>query len=360
MKTTTYAHLSKKNLLSNINIFKNLAKNSQIIAMIKANAYGHGLRTVALSIEPYVSMLGVARIEEALALRKVHIKIPILLMEGVFDKEEFFQAESQNFQVVLHNDEQINWLKQVSLKNPINIWLKINTGMGRLGFEADLAQEIFSFLLNNSQVKKPIGIMSHLACAHDQNHPLNKQQFENFINFTKDKTALKSINNSPGVINFSEFNYDFIRPGLGLYGACPVNHKNAKDLKLKPVMTLKAKIIAIHQMKKGTFIGYGARFICPKDMRVGVLAIGYGDGYPRTAKDGTPMLINDTICQLIGKVSMDMLTVDLSKAPNAKVGDFATLWGEGLPIDDVAPYTQNCAYDLFCGIQNRVIFEWVE
>lgn len=352
------ATLSTENLLHNLEVVKTKAHGTKIIAMIKANGYGHGLRSVALRLEQKVYSLGVASVEEALALRKVGVKIPITLMSGAFEPDDLLVASCQNFHTIVHNQCQIDWLQRLKLPVPLNIWLKIDTGMGRLGFNLKEAQQAYSHLAHNSQIQQPIGIMSHLACADEINNPINLQQINEFNKFTQGLPGLKSLANSAVIFNFNNSIYDIVRPGLALYGISPVNNKSATELGLKPVMTLQTRLIEVRIAKKGDHIGYGARFICPEDMPIGIIAMGYGDGYPRTARDGTPVLVNSTRCQLVGRVSMDMATIDLRNAADAKIGDPVVLWGDQLPLEEVAKFTDNIPYDIISAVQQRVKFYW--
>lgn len=358
MSRTAIAILSTENLLHNLSVIKKHAPRSKIIAMVKANAYGHGLRSVASRLQKQVDMLGVACIDEAIALRKIGITIPILLAEGVFEPNELLIASVEGFHVVFHQEAQMKWLEKTSLPLPLNAWLKINTGMGRLGFNLEEAQKNYTTLKADKRIVQPVRIMSHFACADDGEHELNKKQSDAFEKFVADKGSKLSISNSAAVFNFPERVYDYIRPGIALYGASPFNDKSAADLNLKPVMTLQSTLIAVHHMKKGSSIGYGARYVCPEDMPVGVVAFGYGDGYPLTAQDGTPILVNNKRCALAGRISMDMLTVDLRGCPTATVGDPVVLWGEGLSVNELTSYTGHHVWSILTGVQNRVKFLW--
>lgn len=358
MSRAAIAVLSTENLLHNLSIIKQNASNSQVIAMVKANAYGHGLRSVALRLEKHVYSLGVSSIEEALALRRAGVKSPITLMEGVFGPDELLIASCQNFHVVFHENRQLTWLLQSTLPLLLKVWLKIDTGMGRLGFSPHDAKEAYQRLSKSQNVVQPVNLLSHLACADNLEYHLNQQQMKIFKEFVKDLSGLKSLANSAGIFGFPDAHYDIIRPGIALYGVSPFSHVHGSELGLKPVMTLQTELIAVRNLQKGSSIGYGGRFICPEDMPIGVIAIGYGDGYPRTAQDGTPILVNNVRCQIVGRVSMDMATIDLRACPEAKVGDPVILWGEKLPIEDVAVFTSHIPYDLLCGIQSRVKFHW--
>jgi alanine racemase len=358
MSRATLAILSTENLLHNLQVIKSHAPHAQVIAMIKANAYGHGLRSTALGLEKHVFSFGVASVDEAVALRRVGIKIPITLMEGVFEPDELLVAACENFHVVFHDKTQIQWLNKLSLPLQLTAWLKIDTGMGRLGFTPKHADDAYAALSSHAQVKQPIGIMSHFACADEINHPLNAIQINNFSQFIVNKKGPKSFCNSAAVFSFVDQQYDVVRPGLALYGVSPFNHISAENLNLKPVMTLQTRLIAVRQVQQQSTIGYGARFSCPRDMLIGVIAIGYGDGYPRSAQDGTPVLVNGVRCSLVGRISMDMLTIDLQACPQAQVNDPVILWGNDLPIEEVAQHTNQCPYDMLTAVQSRVKFHW--
>lgn len=361
MSRTAIVTLSAENLLRNLSIIKQQAPNSKIIAMVKANAYGHGLRSVALRIANHVDMLGVASIDEAVALRKVGVKTAIMLAEGVFEPSELIVAAEEAFHVVFHNEEQLKWLGATSINKPVYSWLKVDSGMGRLGFNLDEACHYYQQLVQSSKTAKPVRLMSHFACADEYAHPLNQLQLDRFAKLSGRLNAESSFANSAAIFHFPESHYHYVRPGLALYGAFYSDAKGcARPLGLKPVMTVKSSIIAVRHMQKGSPLGYGARFICPEDMLVGIVAFGYGDGYPRSARDGTPILVNNTRCQLIGRVSMDMLAVDLRPCPDAIIGDPVILWGESLPVEEVASYTAHIAYDLLTCVQHRVRYEWTD
>lgn len=358
MTRAAIATLSTENLLHNLSVIKQRASKSKIIAMVKANGYGHGLRSVSQRLERHVYSFGVASIDEALALRNAGIKIPITLMEGVFEPDELLIASCQNFHVVIHDETQLNWLLNTKLHAKLNVWLKVDTGMGRLGLEISKVDEIHNMLKNCKKVHLPIGLMSHLACADEVEHTLNRVQIERFKQLTPFFEGLKSLANSAAIFSFNESHFDVIRPGLAIFGISPFKNVTAAELNLKSVMNLQTRLIAVKKIAKGSTIGYGAHFECPEDMTIGVVAMGYGDGYPRTACNGTPVIVNDVRCQLVGRVSMDMMTIDLRNNLSAKIGDLVTLWGNDLPLEEVAKHTSNITYDIICAIQNRVKFHW--
>jgi alanine racemase len=356
------ALISGKNLLHNISTLQNLAPNSKLMVMVKANAYGHGIYEVSNYLEKNLDKklfaLGVARIDEAILLRNKGIKVPILLAEGVFERDDLLIAAKENFLVIFHNSQQLNWLENANLPNQINVWLKINTGMNRLGFSLNEAKNAYEVLLNNQNIIKPIVVASHFACADDLKNQLNNLQINEFQKFTNNLPILKSLNNSAAIFNFPQTNFDIIRAGISIYGASPVQDKTADQLNLKPVMTLQSKIIAIHNLQAGETVGYGARFKCQENTKIAIIAAGYGDGYSRTIQDGAPVLINNIKCQIAGRISMDMISVNLKNCPNAKIGDSVILWGEDLPVEEVAKFSSCISYDLFCGVQKRVKYVW--
>jgi alanine racemase len=360
MARKTLCTLSTANLLHNLGVIKSKAPKSKIMAMVKANGYGHGIRSVAQRLQGAIDALGVASIDEALALRQAKVETPITLAEGVFAPEELQLASERGFSVVFHSDHQIEWLQQIKLPAKLNAWIKINTGMGRLGFSPEAAEQALKTLSESASIVQPIGVMSHFACADEPDHPMNAKQIEAFRAFTKKHQGPKSFCNSAAIFAFPEEQYDWVRPGLALYGASPLAGKSAASLGLKPVMTFKTELIAIQNFKRGEAVGYGAGFVCPEDMPVGIASVGYGDGYPRIVREGASVLVGEERCSLIGRIAMDMAAVDLRFCAAAVVGEKVTLWGDELPVEDLAAYSDRVAYDLLTGIQNRVRFEWKE
>ncbi len=360
MSRTALAILSTENLLHNIATIRTHASHSQIVAMVKANAYGHGLRSTSLRLQNHVDLLGVSSIDEALALRKVGVKIPILLAEGVFEPRELLIAAAEKFVVTFHTATQFEWLSTTLMPRPIDACLKIDTGVGRLGFSPEEAPHYYHLLHNTSSVKKPLTIMSHFACADLPDHPLNRTQQEKINALTVKMPAQYSVCNSAALFTMPTLHYDYVRPGLALYGISPFADRSAAALGLKPVMTMRSTLIAVTMKAKGSSLGYGTRYMCPEKMPVGVVAFGYGDGYPLSAKDGTPIMVNNKRCTIAGRVSMDMLMVDLRNCPDAQVGSQVTLWGEGLPLEEVVPHTHSIPWEILTSVQHRVQFLWTQ
>jgi alanine racemase len=340
-------------LRHNYAFLRSYCPSQSLLAMIKANAYGHGMINIARAL-PQMDGFGVACVEEAIWLRQSGVTNQIVLMPGFTDAEELSLCDQWGLAAVVHEFHQLDLLERVILVNPLKVWLKIDTGMHRLGFLPEHWLLAYERLIKNPQVAKPLILMTHLACADDENSSSMQEQFERFKSLVDARDGLWSIANSAAILRDTSLHGDWVRPGLMLYGVSPFSHSTGLSLGLKPVMTLKAKLIARHEYAEGSYIGYGATYRCPKAMQVGVVAIGYGDGYPWHAKTGTPVLIRGQRCSLIGRVSMDMITVDLSQCPEAAIGDMVTLWGEDLPIESVAVCAQTIPYQLFCNLTSRV------
>lgn len=358
MSRPTRAIINHSHLIHNLHIIKQ-STPAKIMAMVKANAYGHGIVNIAKILDLHVDSIGVASIDEALELRESGIQGDITLIEGVFTPKDLTLAAKNDLTVIFHSATQVEWVNNIELSNPLRGWLKVNTGMCRLGFPKNEALSQLDTLSKSKNIISPVGIMSHFACADEKDHPKNQEQIGNFQNIIANHNGPKSICNSAAIFNFPKHHYDLVRPGLALYGASPLVNVTPDMLNLKPVMTLQTELIAIHNLKAGDAVGYGSTYQCTHPMKVGVVAIGYGDGYPRNAKTGTPTLINGKRCPIVGRVSMDMLTVDLSNSPTSKIGDTVTLWGEGLPVEEIAPYTGHISYDLLTLLQQRVKYRFI-
>jgi alanine racemase len=342
-------------LKQNLKHIKILAPQSFVMAVVKANAYGHGIEHIAKTML-LADAFGVACLEEAMALQALGVKKPIVILSAVFSDELSIIAQ-HGFALVVHNDYQLKHLKKIKLPKPLKVWLKVDTGMHRLGFAPEKIATIYLQLKQNPNIEKDLVLMTHFAKADDlskEGRAYTEGQILRFYQSTQKLEGLKSLANSAGILHWPQSHADWIRPGLMLYGVAASPYCTAKALKLKPVMTLEARLISIQNFKKGATIGYGGTWKCPVDMPVGIVGIGYGDGYPRYAQNGTPVLIHGMRCPLIGRVSMDMLNVDLRSCPKAKVGDKAVLWGEKLPIEEIAQHANTIPYELLCGITRRV------
>lgn len=341
------------------------AAKSYVLAVIKSNAYGHGLIRVAMALDG-ADAFAVARREEADQLRSAGISKSIVILEGVQDAESLVAASKQSYEIVVHSEDQLDLLcNATALNKPVRIWLKLDTGMHRLGFSLLSFSRVWQRLQDCKAVADDIRLMTHLACADDLNNSATNQQLALFQKTTQGIEAERSVANSAAILAWpetflaeksTESNQAWVRPGIMLYGISPFKDKTASELDLQPVMTLSSTLIAVNQCKSGDVIGYGGTWTCPEDMPVGVVAAGYGDGYPRHIDNGTPILVNGERVPIVGRVSMDMITIDLRNQPQAKTGDSVTLWGGDLPVEEIAQHANTIAYELLCQVTSRVEF----
>ncbi len=348
-------------LLHNARTAREYAPNSKLIAVIKANAYGHGAVQVAriLEAEAEVDAFAVARLDEALSLRDAGIKKKILVLQGFTQIEELTIFHEHQLDAVVHSEYQIEYLENSQINASLSVWLKIDTGMNRLGVQPAQFKLLLTRLRECRSVADEVKFMTHFANADDRQDRKTQQQESCFIETINDETGQKSAANSAAIIAFPVAHYDWNRAGLMLYGASPILDESAQVLGLKPVMNFYARVIAVQQLQKGDAVGYGGSWIAPKNMCLAVVSAGYGDGYPRAAKSGTPVIINNQQASLAGRVSMDMLTVDLTGCNDINIGDKVTLWGDGLPINEIAQSAGTIPYTLMCGITARVRRVWL-
>jgi len=332
---------------------KSLAPNSKAIAILKADAYGHGAIKVAKELSEVADAYGVACIDEAIELLSSGIdRTPILLLEGIFEKSELILVAKHGLIVTVCNSIQLQWLLDADLKKPIDVFVKYDSGMGRLGFQ----EESFIQAINLLEESKNVGeiiLMTHFSSADEPESTLTKKQIRNFDNTLYAEKYPGSLANSAAILHWGESHRDYVRPGIMLYGSSPMSDAKYQK-KLIPAMTLSSVLISIKNLKKGQGVGYGARFICPHDMQIGVVAIGYADGYSRHAKDGTPVYINGTRSKVVGRVSMDMTTIDLTGVQNPKIGDRVELFGDNISINEVAKYCNTISYEILSKITKRV------
>ncbi|MGB1262078.1 MAG: alanine racemase [Cognaticolwellia sp.] len=345
-------------LSDNYRLIQALSPNSKILAVLKANGYGHGLERIAKAL-PDADAFGVARIDEALALRDAGITKPIVLLEGFFAEQDIATLAQHNLDTIVHNQQQLDAIVNAQLDTPLNVWLKIDTGMHRLGIDPEQLVDFHQALTQSKNVQQPIVLMSHLACADEENNPATAKQIALFDQLTTDLPLEKSLANSAGTLLWPDSHYQWLRPGLLLYGVSPLPPKQRVD-GIAPVMTLQSSLIAVRNIAAGETVGYGGTWQSKVATTIGVVAIGYGDGYPRHAPNGTPVLINGRRVPLIGRVSMDMITVDLGQHSQEQVGDIATLWGKGLAVEEVAEFATTIPYELLCNITRRVQIQLAE
>jgi alanine racemase len=348
------AIIDRDALAHNLSRVRALAPHSRVYAAVKADGYGHGAVTVAGALAT-ADGFAVSSLDEALQLRWAGIDKPVAMLSQQLDATVCEQAGEYGLEPVVFHETQIEALERY-VGPALKIWVKLDSGMHRLGFAPDRVDAIVTRLAALERIEIN-GWLTHLACADDPSRPETQAQLDVFAQVTAGRPGLRSIANSAGVLGWPAAHADVVRPGIMLYGSSPMSDRDASSYDLKPAMHLSAPLIARNPIAAGETIGYGATWRTPEAMDIGVIGIGYGDGYPRHAPSGTPVLIDGVRVPLVGRVSMDMITVDLRNAPNAKVGDRATLWGCGLDPDEVARHADTIAYELFCRLTPRVRFE---
>lgn len=337
-------------LKNNFAVARRHAGSAATLAVVKANAYGHGLLRVARGLAE-ADGFGLLELDDAVRLRDAGFRQRILLLEGFFRADELPEIVHHGFTVMVHNREQLEMLKALSADRNLDVFLKFNTGMNRLGFPAADARSVLDQASALPCVGKII-LATHFSDAEGVDGiAAQMREFETCI---AHPGHLRSLANSAALLRFPEARGDWVRPGLMLYGASPLQNSSALDLALKPVMTLKSEIIAVQQVKAGDTVGYGRLFSADRDTRIGVIACGYADGYPRHAANGVPVLVGGVRVPIAGRVSMDMLCVDLSNVPHAGIGTPAVLWGQGLSVEEVAAACGTVSYELMCALASRV------
>ena len=356
MKAAT-ALINSQALRHNLQVVREQAPTAKVVAVVKANAYGHGLLAVAKTLKE-ADAYAVARVEEALTLRSGGIVKPVILLEGFFSADDLPVLAANNLQTAVHSWEQLAALEQAELPQPIRAWVKFDTGMHRLGVRPEEAEAFLQRLANCKNVIQPFNAMTHFSCADELENPATQEQIALFKALTEGLAGEFALSNSAGVLAWKEAHADWVRPGIMLYGISPFVDRVGADHGQLPVMTLKSTLIAVRRAKAGEKVGYSANWTTPRDTWLGVVAMGYGDGYPRMAPNGTPVLINGRLVPTAGRVSMDMMTVDLGPDAVDKVGDEATLWGEGLPVEQVANYVGTIPYELITKLTPRILMEF--
>jgi len=355
------AHIHLSALTHNYNVARQHAGSAKVWAVVKANAYGHGLHN-AVQAFAHADGLALVEVDNAIKLRELGWTKPILLLEGFFHGDDLHTVQQHRFDIAVHCNEQIELLEQAKLSvdgspSIIKVHLKINGGMNRLGFKPDAVAAAYQRLSAIAAVKV-VDLTMHFANADDE-HNARLPMAEQMRRFELAKASLGDINLEASVSNSAanllkhDLPNSWVRAGIMIYGASPLP-ASAAELDLLPAMTLRSELIAIQEIAAGEAVGYGSRFVAPKPMRIGVIACGYADGYPRHAVDGTPILVNGVRAALVGRVSMDMITVDVTDISDAKVGSEVIMWGQGLPIDEVAQSSGTIGYELMCAITGRV------
>jgi len=353
MIPAAYAVLNTEAVAHNLAVARRHAPAAKLMAVIKANGYGHGLLRIAGALAG-VDAFAVARGDEGIRLRNAGFIQPITVLEGFRNGEELDAFLQQGLDTVVHSFQQLEILEARKETEQLGVWLKIDTGMNRLGFRPADVAGVYQRLRQCRIIQGPIRFMTHLANADDKADTKTPQQIALFNATLEDFPGERSIANSAGVLGWQEALADWVRPGVMLYGISPFPELTGKALGLKPVMGLYSQLIAVKPVHKGETVGYSGTWHCPEATRLGVVAVGYGDGYPRYAKAGTPVRVNGRRVPLIGRVSMDMITVDLASQPDAKPGDLVTLWNDELPVEEIAHCADTIPYTLVCGITQRV------
>ncbi len=352
MARPLYAQVNLAALERNLGAVRARAPGAQVLAVVKANAYGHGLERVLPALAE-ADGLALLELDAALRLRALRYTRRILLLEGFFDERELPEIAARRLATVVHDVDQVRMVETAKLERPVEVFVKVNTGMNRLGLPPAAVKPVVERLAQCDNVAT-LRLMTHFARA-DEPDGVQEQRAV----FEAACTGLpyqRSLANSAGVVRYAEVGGEVVRPGIMLYGATPFAHDSAERIGVQPVMTLRSELIAVQDLAEGARVGYGGTYVASAPHRLGVVAGGYADGYPRHAKNGTPVLVCGKRVKLAGRVSMDMITVDLTGVPEARVGSPVVLWGEGLPVDDVAFAAGTVGYELLCAVAPRVPF----
>jgi alanine racemase len=343
-------------LRHNLSVIRARAGRAKVIAVVKANAYGHGLVSTALALRE-ADALAVARLEEALALRAAGIEGRILLLQGVFSSAQLEDAAHERLDLVVHDGAQLELLEQAGGADRFALWIKIDSGMHRLGFAPAEFAAALARIRRLTPAPRELRLLTHLACANERDRGATEAQLECLRALTRGLDFEVSIANSAGLFDDVTLGCQWARPGIALYGASPFEDCTAAALGLRPVMTLCTAVIAVRRVARGESVGYGAAWVAPRDALIATVAAGYGDGVHRSLPSGTPVLVGGERAPLVGRVSMDMLTVDVSGLAGVRVGTPVVLWGEGLPVEEVARHAATIPYELLCRVSQRVPLE---
>lgn len=346
-------HLSA--LRANLARVRMLASGAKVMAVVKADGYGHGLERVARALAD-ADAFGVASIADGERIRAIGLRNRVVVLSGIDEPSDLGDMRRLGLEPVVHHDSQITWLQADRDPRPLTVWLKLDTGMHRLGFPPERAAEIHARLRALSQIGDRICLMTHFARSDEFGVDATSRQFEVFGTSVGLLSGERSLANSAAILGWPLTHGDWVRAGGVLYGVSAVAGKTGVDFGFEPAMTLTARLIAINTVRKGETIGYGGTWTCPDDMPIGVVAIGYGDGYPRHAGAGTPVLLRGRRAGVVGRVSMDLITIDLRDHPEARVGDEVVLWGRDLPVETIGECADTIGYELICGMTRRVDF----
>lgn len=366
MTFSARARINLSAVQHNLNIIRSIEPAARVMAVIKGNAYGHGMLETATALAD-VDAFAVARISEAAQLREAGCQHPLVLLGGVVAESDLDLAASLGISLCVHNQKHIEWLEN-SASGAFDVWLKIDTGMHRLGFDPKVADKAITRLNDCSAVKK-LSLMTHFANADNPHDEMTERQIKQFAAFTNDFNGDISVANSGGLLGFarnlqqlslaSREGRVWVRPGIALFGVSPIEGSLGWELGLKPAMNFESTLIAIKTIRAGQTVGYGGAWQAPRDTIIGVIAVGYGDGYACHMQTGAPMLINSREVHVVGAISMDLTTVDLGPNAQDKIGARVLLWGDALPVERVAKLVRTAPYQLITGLTHRekAVFE---
>jgi alanine racemase len=352
---TTVATIHLGALRRNLARVREHARGAKVMAVVKADGYGHGLERVARALAD-ADAFGVAAIGDGLRLRAAGIRNRIVVLSGPDEAADLAEFRRLQLEAVIHHESQVAWLEADRDVKPLRVWLKIDTGMHRLGIAPERVAAVHGRLCASRGVDPHIALMTHFAASDEFENAKTTDQIARFETATAGLGGDRALANSAAVLGWPHANGDWVRVGGLLYGLSVIEGKTGVDLGFEPAMTLSTKLISVNRIQRGERIGYAASWECPEDMNIGVAAIGYGDGYPRSARSGTPSLVNGIRAPIVGRVSMDLITIDLRNVPNATVGDRVVLWGKDLPVEEIAAHAGTISYDLTCGMTKRVLF----
>ncbi len=357
MSRATVATIHLGALRHNLARLKELAAPAKVMAVVKADAYGHGLERVARALDSEAEAFAVAALGDGLRLRAAGHRQRIVVLSGPDSAHDIAEMQRLQLEATVHHESQLQWLDHASLsRGRLRVWLKIDSGMHRLGFPPEHVAVVHERLSAMAGIDPDIGLMTHFSDSEVFEGAQTPAQIARFEAVTRSFRGSRSLSNSAAVLGWPDARGDWVRAGGLLYGLSVVDGKTGANFGFRPAMTLSTRLIAINAIQRGERIGYNGSWTCPEDMMVGVAAVGYGDGYPRSALAGAPVLVGDQRVALIGRVSMDLITLDLRTAPNATIGDSVMLWGPELPVETVAAQAGTISYELTCGMTRRVLF----
>lgn len=357
MSRTTVATIHLGALRHNLARVRSLAGSARVMAVVKADAYGHGLERVARALGDDAEAFAVAAIADGLRLRAAGHRQRIVVLSGPDTPSDIAEMQRLGLDALIHHYAQLPWLARADpARGSLRVWIKVDTGMHRLGFDPARIRDIHAALSAMPAIDPELGLMTHFASSEGFDDENTKRQIALFRQSTAGLAGPRALSNSAAVLGWPDARGDWVRTGGLLYGLSVVEGKAGDDFGFRPAMTLTTRLVAINRVGKGERVGYNGTYECPEDMDIGVAAIGYGDGYPRSAAPGTPVRINGQTVPLVGRVSMDLITIDLRGVPTARTGDRVTLWGDGLPVETVAAAAGTISYDLTCGMTRRVLF----